>query len=188
MTVRGLPASCIARACCESRHAADWPANVKVAVNLSPIQLLSANLTAVVINALAHSKLSPERLELEITEAVLLENTESIPSIELVDLTTGRQRTLRAARRDAAFFYPSLFGSRLLFERVTRCVQQLRVAPLSRRNGRMLLGLSSTVTRDPGYQAGYTHAYNSASGCGIRSRLSCACILRSRAPRWAGRA
>jgi hypothetical protein len=33
----------------------------------------------------------------------------------------------------------------------------------------VLLSLPSTVSRDPGYQVGYTHAYNSASGCANRS-------------------
>ncbi len=33
----------------------------------------------------------------------------------------------------------------------------------------MLLSLPSTVSRDAGYQPGYTHAYNSASGCANRS-------------------
>jgi hypothetical protein len=32
----------------------------------------------------------------------------------------------------------------------------------------VLLSLPSTVPRDPGYQNGYTHAYNSASGCSNR--------------------
>ncbi len=105
------------------------------------------------------------RPSLEGGRVVFALDTPRRSAIELVDLTSGRQRTLRATRRDAAFFYPSLFGGRVLFERVTRCEQQLRVAPLSRRRGRVLLGLSSTVARDPGYQAGYTHAYNSASGC-----------------------
>ena len=116
---------------------------------------------------LAGSRLSGQvgRPSLEGARVVFTVDTPRRSAIELVDLTSGQRRTLRAARRDAAFFYPSLFGGRVLFERVTRCVQQLRVAPLTRRRGRVLLGLSSTVARDPGYQAGYTHAYNSASGC-----------------------
>ena len=52
-------------ACAE---AAKWPNNIKVAVNLSPVQFRSRNLVQAVVTALAHSGLSPLRLELEITE------------------------------------------------------------------------------------------------------------------------
>jgi diguanylate cyclase (GGDEF)-like protein len=64
----------IQRACMD---AAKWPRHVKVAVNLSPIQLMSANLLPNVAQALASSGLAPSRLELEITEAVLMQNTET---------------------------------------------------------------------------------------------------------------
>jgi len=58
-------------------EAASWPADVKVAVNLSPVQFRSRNLVQVVISALAHSGLSPRRLELEITESLFLAETEA---------------------------------------------------------------------------------------------------------------
>jgi diguanylate cyclase (GGDEF)-like protein/PAS domain S-box-containing protein len=61
-------------ACAEAMN---WPADVKVAVNLSPVQFRSRNLVQVVISALAHSGLSPRRLELEITESVFLAETEA---------------------------------------------------------------------------------------------------------------
>jgi EAL domain-containing protein (putative c-di-GMP-specific phosphodiesterase class I) len=64
----------IRRAC---EDAAQWPDNVCVAVNLSPTQLSSKNLVPTVLNALAASRLAAQRLELEITEAVLMQNTES---------------------------------------------------------------------------------------------------------------
>jgi diguanylate cyclase (GGDEF)-like protein len=60
------------RAC---RETANWPDNIKVAVNLSPAQLKSRNLTEVVIDALATSGMAPDRLQLEITETVLMQNT-----------------------------------------------------------------------------------------------------------------
>src|ERR1700737_2407033 len=56
-------------------EAVKWPAGVKVAVNLSPMQFRSRNLVQVVISALAHSGLSPTRLELEITEPLFLAET-----------------------------------------------------------------------------------------------------------------
>ncbi len=61
-------------ACAE---AVKWPADIKVAVNLSPVQFRSRSLVQVVISALAQSGLSPRRLELEITESLFLAETET---------------------------------------------------------------------------------------------------------------
>jgi diguanylate cyclase (GGDEF)-like protein/PAS domain S-box-containing protein len=58
-------------------EAVKWPAEVKVAVNLSPVQFRSRNLVQVVVSALANSGLSPKRLELEITESLFLAETEA---------------------------------------------------------------------------------------------------------------
>ncbi len=58
------------KACME---AAKWPAQIKLAVNLSPHQFRSPRLVDVVSEALAGSGLAPGRLELEITESVLLQ-------------------------------------------------------------------------------------------------------------------
>jgi diguanylate cyclase (GGDEF)-like protein len=60
------------RACEET---AKWPGDVKVAVNLSPAQLKSRNLVQVVMSALAESGMPATRLQLEITESVLMQNT-----------------------------------------------------------------------------------------------------------------
>ena len=57
------------RAC---HDAMAWPQQLRVAVNLSTVQFRKTNLTDVVLFALADSGLPPERLELEVTEAVLL--------------------------------------------------------------------------------------------------------------------
>lgn len=54
------------------RAAAEWPADVRVAVNVSVAQLKNAGLVSTVVNALAASGLAPERLELEITESLFL--------------------------------------------------------------------------------------------------------------------
>jgi diguanylate cyclase (GGDEF)-like protein len=53
-------------------EAARWPDAVRVAVNVSPIQFANPALPAVVTNALAKSGIAPERLELEITEGVFV--------------------------------------------------------------------------------------------------------------------
>ncbi|MBR0992759.1 EAL domain-containing protein [Bradyrhizobium japonicum] len=58
------------RACAD---AAGWPSDLAVAVNLSPIQFKEAELFEMICAALADSGLPPQRLEIEITESVLLE-------------------------------------------------------------------------------------------------------------------
>ena len=62
------------RACAD---AADWPRNVRVAVNLSPVQFRDESLGLQVVAALAKSGLSAQRLELEVTERLLLEDNDS---------------------------------------------------------------------------------------------------------------
>ena len=54
------------------REAAGWPDHIKLAVNVSPLQFKSGLLALKVVSALADSGLSAHRLELEITEAVLI--------------------------------------------------------------------------------------------------------------------
>jgi len=62
------------QACAE---AAKWPGDLKVAVNLSPSQFKNGNLTSVVFSALAAAGLASGRLELEITESVLLQESKT---------------------------------------------------------------------------------------------------------------
>jgi diguanylate cyclase (GGDEF)-like protein len=57
-------------------EAAAWPECIKVSVNLSPVQFHNDRLVPTVHSALASSGLAPARLELEITESVLLEKNE----------------------------------------------------------------------------------------------------------------
>ena len=61
----------VLRAACA--EAAKWPSQFRVAINLSPIQFKNLNLVKVILGALAASGLPASRLELEITESVLLE-------------------------------------------------------------------------------------------------------------------
>ena len=58
-------------------EAARWPGDETIAINLSPVQFSSPNLLPVVVNALAESGLDPARVEFEITEGVLLHNSEA---------------------------------------------------------------------------------------------------------------
>ncbi len=61
-------------ACAE---AATWPDHIKIAVNLSPVQFKGRKLVDMVFNALAAAGLDARRLELEITESVLLQDSEA---------------------------------------------------------------------------------------------------------------
>ncbi len=63
------------------KEAARWPDPIKVAVNLSPVQFRNRGLVTMVTHALAAARLAPHRLELEITEAVLLQDDETIVSM-----------------------------------------------------------------------------------------------------------
>ena len=64
------------RQACET--VAPWPQHIRVAVNLSPVQFKKQGLAQTVVSALASSGLAPQRLELEITESVLLDSSEQI--------------------------------------------------------------------------------------------------------------
>ncbi len=70
------------------KQAVLWPANVRISVNLSPLQIRSPKFLASVVKALADSGLRPGRLELEVTESALLEQT------ELVFTTLGNLKAL----------------------------------------------------------------------------------------------
>jgi diguanylate cyclase (GGDEF)-like protein len=56
-------------------EAASWPHGIRVAVNVSPIQFANPALPTLVTSALAKSGIRPERLELEITEGVFVDET-----------------------------------------------------------------------------------------------------------------
>ncbi len=58
--------------------AAAWPDEIKVAVNLSPVQFQNPGLVAAVQRALALSEIASSRLELEITESALLQNSQTV--------------------------------------------------------------------------------------------------------------
>jgi len=60
------------------RTAATWPEHLTVAVNLSPAQFLTGSVSSIVAGALQEAGLAAHRLELEITETLLLGNSEAI--------------------------------------------------------------------------------------------------------------
>jgi diguanylate cyclase (GGDEF)-like protein len=58
------------------REAKRWPEGIKVAVNLSPVQFQRGAIVATTVSALAEAELAPNRLEIEITESVLLDKSD----------------------------------------------------------------------------------------------------------------
>ena len=84
--------------------AAQWPGELKIAVNLSPAQFRSPGLVQVVVGALAATGLAPERLELEITEGTLLQDSEATLSM----LYQLRALGVRIAMDDFGTGYSSL--------------------------------------------------------------------------------
>jgi predicted signal transduction protein with EAL and GGDEF domain len=66
-----MGAAMLRRAC---KACAGWPDEVSVSVNLSSTQFRSGNLEKTILEALAAANLAPERLDLEITESILLED------------------------------------------------------------------------------------------------------------------
>ncbi|QPF91633.1 PAS-domain containing protein [Bradyrhizobium commune] len=83
--------------------AASWP-DVTVAVNLSPVQFRSRGLVAMVTSALAEAGLPPQRLELEVTETALLDDSEA--TIEI--LHQLRSLGVRVSLDDFGVGYSSL--------------------------------------------------------------------------------
>lgn len=70
--IRRLGEWALRTACAE---AANWPDEIGLAVNISPLQLRETNFILTLVSALSQSGLSPQRLELEITETVFLQIT-----------------------------------------------------------------------------------------------------------------
>jgi diguanylate cyclase (GGDEF)-like protein len=60
-----------------AKAAATWPEDITIAVNLSPLQIRAPGAALGVLNALREARLDPHRLELEITETVLLEHSQN---------------------------------------------------------------------------------------------------------------
>jgi EAL domain-containing protein (putative c-di-GMP-specific phosphodiesterase class I) len=63
------------------RNAMSWPEPLKVAVNLSTVQFKARNLVQTVIEALKNSGLDPRRLDLEITESVMIHDFDAALSV-----------------------------------------------------------------------------------------------------------
>jgi EAL domain-containing protein (putative c-di-GMP-specific phosphodiesterase class I) len=99
-------------ACAE---AATWPDDIKLAVNVSPVQFKSGTLALKIVAALAASCLAANRLELEITEAVLIRDDEAALAV----LHQLRDIGVRIALDDFGTGYSSLsYLQRFPFDKI----------------------------------------------------------------------
>ncbi len=87
-----------------TREANTWPAPLKVAVNLSPLQFRSADISGTVAEILQRTGLAPQRLELEITESALLQADQGVAE----SLQAFRSIGIRTALDDFGTRYSSL--------------------------------------------------------------------------------
>ena len=128
-------------ACAE---AAGWP-GLRLAVNISPVQFREPGLIGTVEEALRGSGLAPDRLELEITESVLLEDTEAAVAI----LQALKSLGVRIAMDDFGTGYSSLsYLRRFAFDKIK--IDRSFVADLGRSSDaaaivRSVVGLGSSL-------------------------------------------
>jgi len=87
-----------------TRQAATWPRDIRVSINLSPVQFRNRRLLATIVSALEHSHLAPQRLQVEITESTLLDAGDHT----LAMLRDLRELGVRVALDDFGTGYSSL--------------------------------------------------------------------------------
>jgi EAL domain-containing protein (putative c-di-GMP-specific phosphodiesterase class I) len=85
-------------------EAASWAGAQNVSVNVSAIQFKNSNLVVTIMSALAESGLDPQRLELEVTESVMLDATGTVLAV----LQNLRKIGVRVALDDFGIGYSSL--------------------------------------------------------------------------------
>jgi EAL domain-containing protein (putative c-di-GMP-specific phosphodiesterase class I) len=86
------------------KAAVTWPKHVRVAVNVSAVQLQNAHLLSAIVNALNQSMLPARRLEIEITETAVIDDSEQV----LANLKALRELGVRIALDDFGTGYSSL--------------------------------------------------------------------------------
>lgn len=98
--IREIGEWALSEACCQ---AAGWPSDVHVAVNVSPVQLRSKAFSFLVAKTLADCRLTPSRLEIELTETALVEDGLQIAA----GLESLRELGVRVAMDDFGTGYSS---------------------------------------------------------------------------------
>ncbi|ABE37399.1 diguanylate cyclase/phosphodiesterase [Rhodopseudomonas palustris BisB5] len=99
--INAIGAQVLRQACLDASR---WPGDIRVAVNLSPLQFRVGNLMATVMDALKYAGLPPHRLEIEITETLLLEKSSQV----IATLHALRALGVRISMDDFGTGYSSL--------------------------------------------------------------------------------
>src|SRR5437868_1382945 len=138
--------------------AAQWPDNLNVAVNISAVQFRNPGLMQVIVGALAASRLKPTRLEIEITETVLLHNKEATLAV----LHQLRALGIRIAMDDFGTGYSSLtYLQSFPFDKIKidRSFHSRPGTTLSRQNSVAIFdSISSNATRLAGPSNSFSRA------------------------------
>jgi diguanylate cyclase (GGDEF)-like protein len=150
------------------RNAAQWPGDLKIAVNLSPVQFTAPNLFDMIERTLAETGLAPHRLELEITERIFMEDSENT----LATLRRLKQLGVRIAMDDFGTGYSSLSYLRSFpFDKIK--IDRAFVSDLSERNEHVVIvqavvsiarALGMTTTAE-GVETEAQHQFLAALGC-----------------------
>jgi predicted signal transduction protein with EAL and GGDEF domain len=131
------------RACLDAQV---WPEHVKVAVNLSPAQFMKNDVASMVKRIIFETGIDPRRLELEITESLLLQDTDNI----LEQLTVMRNLGVTIAMDDFGTGYSSLsYLSRFPFDKIKidqTFVQSLDKDPSVAAIVNSIVGLGKTLS------------------------------------------
>jgi len=97
------------------RDAKDWPANLTIAVNISPVQFKDPLLAQRIIQLLAESGFPPQRLEIEVTESALLDDQK----LALTTVESLKNSGIRISLDDFGTGYASLTQLKSLpFDRI----------------------------------------------------------------------
>lgn len=126
------------------RQAVAWP-GLQMAVNISPVQFRRSDLIEVIKSALDETGLPPHRLEIEITESVLIQQTEVAAKL----LKELKQMGVRIAMDDFGTGYSSLsYLHRFAFDKIKvdrSFIQSLGVEPAAAAIVRTVIGLASSL-------------------------------------------
>jgi EAL domain-containing protein (putative c-di-GMP-specific phosphodiesterase class I) len=153
------------QACAEAMR---WPSHIGVAVNISPAQFKSRNLVQMAVSALANAGLAANRLELEITEMVLIQDSDG----GLIVLHQLRNLGIKIAMDDFGTGYSSLGYLRSFpFDKIKIDQSFIRDLPLKEESlaiVRAVVGLSSSLgikTTAEGVETKEQLASLTAEGC-----------------------
>lgn len=152
------------------RDALQWPEGLKIAVNMSPLQLQDASLSASVLDVLAETGFSPLRLELEVTESGIVRDLGTAKKVLAMLRTAG----IRVALDDFGTGYASLrMVKELAVDRLKidrSFVAALASAPESGRYVSAIIGLARALglaTTAEGIEDGVTAKLIGAMGCDL---------------------